>query len=225
MEGCVYCSFQSNNKLCVVKHLFEAHNFESNFCYACEITPCQRIFVTGDSFNAFRSHCTRYHLNWKDTLNSMPNEDEYTLDDDGDLTVNAIEMNNHVCDSVTEMDTRQSTELEEASSDYNNEASIDNRHSDVETTVAHFILNLKEKFKLTQASLNFAIKSVEELVMVSANNVKQSIKNEVGDTAIINIPDHCFVPESPFLNLKSEYQQTKFFKENFNLVVSLATQQ
>ena len=204
-----------------MKHLFEVHNFESNFCYACEITLCRRIFVMGDSFNAFRSHCTHYHLNWKDTLNSMPNED-----DDGDLTVNAIEMSSHVRttrDSVTAMDMRQSTELKEvASLDYNNGASVDNRHSDVEITAAHFILNLKEKFKLTQASLNFAIKSVEELVMVSANNVKQSVKNEVGNTAISNIPDHCFVPESPFLNFKSEYQQTKFFKAHFNLIVSLA---
>ena len=228
MNNCLYCSFQSSSKLCAVKHLFEAHNFESNFRYACELIPCTRVFVMGDSFNAFRSHCTRYHLNWKERLSSLLNESEVSADDD-DLMMDTLEMGTHGSASESATDTRQCEELEETSNiiiegDNRNEVSIGGRypgsHFDVEQTAAHFILNLKERFKLTQASLNFAIKAVDELIMISANNIKESVTNEVGDAATI-IPDHCFLPDSPFLNLRSEYQQTKFFKEKFNLVVSI----
>ena len=37
------------------------------------------------------------------------------------------------------------------------------KESNLELAAAYFVLNLKEKFKLSQVLLNFAIKSVEEI--------------------------------------------------------------
>ena len=71
---------------------------------------------------------------------------------------------------------------------------------DVKTAAAKFILTLKEKFKLTQVSLDYTVKAVEELLLLSN-------ESDSGHP-------------SPFDELKTEHQQTKFFKENFGLVVS-----
>lgn len=87
---------------------------------------------------------------------------------------------------------------------------------------AHFILNLKEKFKLSQISLDFVIHSVEKLLRVSADNIKQSvlkILHQEGIEIAPSLSDKCFLLTNPFLYLKTEYQQAKFYKENFNLIV------
>ena len=40
--------------------------------------------------------------------------------------------------------------------------------SNLELAAANFVLNLKEKFKLSQVSLNFAIKSVQDILVKGA---------------------------------------------------------
>lgn len=45
-------------------------------------------------------------------------------------------------------------------------------NDDVVVNAAHFILNLKEKFKLSQVSLDFVIQSVEKLLRVSTDNIE-----------------------------------------------------
>ena len=51
------------------------------------------------------------------------------------------------------------------------ECLIDN----VKISAAKFILILKERFKLTQASIDYTIKAVEEMMLISANMLRQSI--------------------------------------------------
>ena len=71
-------------------------------------------------------------------------------------------------------------------------------HEDtIKTAAAKFLLNLKEKYKLTQVSLDYTVKAVEDLLLLSNKRL-----------------------ENPFEDLKTECQQNKFFKENFGLIVS-----
>ena len=67
------------------------------------------------------------------------------------------------------------------------------------------------------------IKSVEELLRISETDVKKHIL-ETLDEERFEVPavllDQVFPSLNPFLGLKTEYQQTKFYRENFNLIVS-----
>ena len=200
-----------------MKHLFQAHNSETDFRYACEISSCSRVFVAGDSFDAFRSHCSRYHYNWKA---QFVNEDEDTFS----------EMEVHVSNSVSVVhkDGLEDSSVEGDHPDngcFGDDVSNTSNCDNIVMNAAHFILNLKEKFKLSQVSLDFVIKSVEELLQLSANTIKQQVLEALLQEGVVISPlliDDCFTQVTPFGSLKTEYQQTKFYKESFNLIVRLA---
>ena len=65
----------------------------------------------------------------------------------------------------------------------------------IKTDAAKFILTLKEKYKLTQASLDYTIKAVDKLMFLSSKIVEQSIAE--GDSGQYL---------SPFDELQTEYQ-------------------
>jgi len=77
----------------------------------------------------------------------------------------------------------------------------------IKTAAAKFILALKEKHKLTQTALDYAINTVDKLLLMSSEAVEQGIDR-----------GHYL---SSFDNFKTEYQQTKYYKENFGLIVSV----
>ena len=113
---------------------------------------------------------------------------------------------------------------EEATGEFNIEDKSINettRH-DIVVKAASFILNLKEKFKLTQVSIDFVTHSVEELLKASTENIKQGILeylHQQGIEIALPFPDKCF-PVNLFQRFTTEYQQTKFYKEYFGLIVS-----
>ena len=203
---CTYCCYQSVNKIFYVKHLFQAHNTATNFRYACGIPLCSRVFVTGDSFDAFQSHCTQYHHNWKEQLVIHNEEDVISY------------MNTHNVEDMTSDMTDKTVSVaipcSESSSSHEERAGEDGSgnegfgdvirgakyptHDDTVVNAAHFILNLKEKFKLSQVSLDFVIHLVEELLRVSTStdNIKQSILKALHQEGIEIAPslsDHFFI--------------------------------
>lgn len=84
--------------------------------------------------------------------------------------------------------------------------------ANVKIAVAKFILTLKEKFKLTQASLNYTVKAVEEILLLSNKSLEQSIAD--------NLDSPLCLHSSPFDDLRNEHQQTNFIRKNFGLIVS-----
>ena len=230
MYSCTYCCYQSESKIFYVKHLFQAHNSATNFRYECGISSCSRVFVAGDSFDAFRSHCTRYHHNWKEHLVIHDEEDAFSDMDTHEVNMDLTSSQTVSAATPYHTATELSLTYGERSeycygNEYVGEITRDAhypRHEDIVVNAAHFILNLKEKFKLSQVSLDFVIQSVEELLRVSADNIKQSILTTLHQEGIEIAPslsDKCVLLPNPFLYLKTEYQQAKFFKENFNLIV------
>ena len=86
---------------------------------------------------------------------------------------------------------------------------------DMKLAAARFLLTLKEKYRLTQASLNFAVESVTDIIQVTSQCIQNSVCKELGD--ISSMPTS-FQTCDPFSELRTEYQQTKFYKDNFGLV-------
>ena len=197
--------------------------------------------MKGSSFQTFRSHCIRKHYNWQH--NFTP-----TLEDPAGMSTSSEPSGCTITSTITAPSDRRvsgstdgqtseedredgqeemvdCTTVEDMNSDtaYDFSSIFAETHSseqstldslvckaDVKTAAAKFILILKEKFKLTQVSLDYTVKTVEELLLLSNKCIEQSDSGLASD---LHIP-------SPFGDLKTEYQQTKFFKENFGLVVS-----
>lgn len=81
-------------------------------------------------------------------------------------------------------------------------------------SAALFLLTLKEKYKLTQTALNFAVGQVQYMVNFALEDCLQLASTQ-------ELPGGLSFNIDPFEDLKTEYMQTKFFKENFGLVVRM----
>lgn len=80
----------------------------------------------------------------------------------------------------------------------------------IKMAAANLILTLKENFKLPQSPIDYTIKAVEEITMLFTNCVKQSVMSNLYASGFTVYPsfDACFSSSSPFMDLKTEYQQT-----------------
>ena len=91
------------------------------------------------------------------------------------------------------------------------------------------LLTLKEKHRLAQTSVNFAVQQVQSMLEYALEDVKASVeeKLQLHCTELgIQLPDisDCFANVNPFSGLESEHMQTKFYKENFSLIVRFLLQ-
>jgi len=213
MPHCDYCCFCSENKIIFIKHQFQAHRYESSFSYKCEISPCDHIFATGSSYASFLTHCNRKHDKWRKALLSLPinEENEPRRNDDPDST--------NQSDEAVLLNSSDSM-------DFNCEDLIDLEHystskEDIERAVAQFLLIFKEKYRLTQAALNFAITSLIDIVNFTSRNIEQSVRAQlVGvDPHVDSLLSKCFTTPDPFVNLRTEYQQNKYYRDNLGLIV------
>lgn len=148
---CSFCSFQLVDRVVFVKHIFQAHNTEEGFSYVCGFLNCSRIFTMGTSFDVFRSHCSRYHYGCIE--HCIPTI-ATTVDEADGEEVTAINVEEN-------MDTNSS--YSNNAEEFVRLASEIANGRDVELAAAHFILILKEKFKLTQMLLDYAIRGLEEI--------------------------------------------------------------
>ena len=219
MPACSFCSFQSSNTIEIVKHLFQAHNSEDDFKYVCGISSCTRTFTKGSSFDAFRSHCARYHHNWRELVS------ESLIESEVDTTGTSVSMTEDCCiaDGSENVEGTSNPDLVESRmlTNFNDDYVVG--HVDtVKVAAANLILTLKEKFKLPQSAIDYTIQAVEEITMLSTDSMKKSVTNNLLASGLsINPSFNDCSSNSPFMELKTEYQQTKFFKENFGLVVSI----
>lgn len=193
----------------LVQHLFEAHSSEEEFCFTCIIVPCGHVFTSGSSYSGYLTHCHRKHPNWKQRIEAESSDDLIDADHDTFRAGNC-----------TLSDGRESTVLPVLSIDERIVEEQNEEKENVEAVAARFLLTLKEKHKLTQVTLDFILSSVSRLITIISKKVKSSVLERVKDSNIISLLDDCFLPVDPFHNLKTEYQQMRFYKEYFNLIVS-----
>jgi hypothetical protein len=186
-----------------LKHvqLFYAH--QPGFSITCGLDGCLRSF---SSFRSFRNHVYSYHggdsnLELQqdggnvDDPTSGDDEDEDGVDGDGDAG------------ATWEMNAIQPSQR----------------------NAAMFLMGLKEKHMITQAALQGVIEGVTTLMQSQLDALytqvhQQLLQSGVSQTTIDELQplfsgDGIF--GRPFQGLETHYQQLKFYRQHFNLVVSL----
>ena len=86
---------------------------------------------------------------------------------------------------------------------------------------ALFLLNAKERYQLTQSSLDFITQQIHYFVVDDiAEIVSEHLSNE-GVSEISSFTEQLDSYRNPFIHLQTEYMQNNFYRENFKLVVSV----
>lgn len=178
-------------------HTFQAHSSTPNFSFRCGINGCVQTFK---KFSAISSHIKRRHQNHTNGHNSSFADDgpsESQADDHGE---NA---------AIQEQDPEISEEPD---------------HLAVQKACATLILTLKEKHKLTQTAVDFLIGQVRELINCITSDLRLKVETVMRDhnmAAELELSS-CFENVKSFEGLHSEYMQSKFYKEHFDLIVSVS---
>ncbi len=94
--------------------------------------------------------------------------------------------------------------------------------SQAERAAGLFLLTLKEKYKLSQKAINFAVGSISTIVDSVTESIQDSVESALENGASIADVAECFQHDDPFESLQTEYKQSKFYREEFGLVVSVS---
>ena len=181
------------------------------------------MYKAGSTFSSFKTHVNRKHPNWKDEIENMsPTEriitpavtshrdESQNTDRDALMPLNGehpygdLDISNHVAEPETAC-----------------EQTTKNDHPAVERTAAMFLLTYKERFKLPQASIDFAVGAINGIVDSVCESVKKSVESVFDSPQTPTKEDvmSCIQHDDPFSSLQTEYQQTKFYCAEFGLVV------
>lgn len=88
-----------------------------------------------------------------------------------------------------------------------------------------FLSSLKERYQITQTALDFAVGQVQQMVTFAVEDIQNAVETCLSSyyseslSEMPNVTD-CFKMQDPFRNLQNEYMQTKYYRENFDLIVS-----
>lgn len=204
-----------------IKHSLSTHSLEHTFHFKCGIRGCPHSFKFGATFSSFKTHANRSHPNWQqhvtevndfeptpstDTLNNLlPPDEDANVDDtptlppdeDADVDHTPPLTGECVCDS---------TEFEPV---------VSSQHR-----AAMFLLTFREKYKLSQKAIDFAVSSINSIVGSVCDTIKVAVHESLQSQGL-NADNvmRSFEFIDPFESLRTEYQQLKFYREEFGLVV------
>lgn len=153
---CKRCSFCCNSVAILVKHVFQSHSADPLFTFPCPLANCPHVFKPGSTYFSFQSHAQRKHPNWKEELLSLPAATSQVSED----AANSVQPQS--ADERYQLDEHVAGTQEEASILPHVQASTG--PSTVSRSAAQFLLTLKEKHGLTQAAVDFAVGSVNQIV-------------------------------------------------------------
>ena len=163
-------------------------------------------FKVGSTYSSFKTHASRKHPNWQaDIENTVPFHED----------PNELETPEPFGDHEQPASTSQSINNDAPSS----EDDVPNGTLSIERTAALFLLTFKERYMLPQAAINFAVSAVNGIVTSACESIQQSLLTSI-NLPTDEISTH-FEPEDPFASLQTEYQQTKFYRQVFGMVVSV----
>lgn len=193
-----------------MRHTFQAHSSLPNFKFTCGVEGCCQTFTT---YSAVKSHLARKHrgVNMDEAVNSPIQSQEYYPD---------------TCSS--EISAVQLTNDDMMHHTANPQPLLTSQENTLQRSAALFLLSLKEQHQNTQKAIDFAVGQVQQMMSYAIEDVKKSVMSTLQDHCPAmqsDIPDisSCFEVPNPFEALHTEYLQTKYYKNHFNLVVSLLT--
>ena len=233
---CERCSFCCREWKKFVRHSFETHSSELNFQFQCRIDGCPRQFRR---FSGWHSHVSRKHPASEPHPSPVPESSSHSPSTPDVLSSMETEEEPSQCPATqSTTDELPSMETEEellpsraslsASPGTDECAAKVAIRSDYKASrsAALFLLSMKEKYRLTQTCIDFAVSQVQEMITIVAEDLKHSIELSIQEQLSekeVALPDlaHCFKDINPFQSLETEYLQNKFYKDHFGLVVSL----
>lgn len=200
---CQRCSFCCEQWRVYVRHSFGTHSSELTFNFRCGIDDCPRLLRT---YSGWQSHVTRNHPGSNLSPSPLPlrsapevsplEVEESTTPDEGPFEIEGA------MDVPLNMD--------------------ENR---VSRSAALFLLSMKEKHRLTQTCIDYAVSQVHQMVEFIVEDLQSSVENAIEQQLAdydVDVPNvsRCFSDINPFEGLETEHKQIKFWKKNFRLIVS-----
>ena len=165
------------------------------FFFVCGIKGCMQGFKCGSTFSSYRNHANRHHPGWQ-----VLNTNDIHVYTSHDPSSSVLRSDSPPCSLDDNKLDDQSQCTTSGQLDMPNPFANVKPEEDPQRIAAKFLLTLKEKYNISQAAVNFTLSSISSIVDSVCNS--------------------CFDHSDPFDLLLTECQQTKFYKEEFGLVVS-----
>ena len=196
----------------LLSHIKIMHACEPGFSVQCNLQGCKRTFR---NFSTFRNHVYTFHDEQAAANSNLDVVDVPPLSSDVDSD------NDTSCDEDVDCD--QDSGLPNAESAVSEEV--------LQRSAALWILKTRDTHRIPQSVIDGIIADLSSLFECSlagiASKVRCSLADKgVTDNVLKSVLTHLDV-DSPFSDifrgLKTHHQQLKYFKEEFNLIVSVAT--
>ena len=215
---CYMCNhFRCSENSCLVKHLFEVHSYEPNFTYTCQVDHCPWSFSVRSKYVSFLQHVSRKHPNWKEKLDASRPITH------GTFISNLPDSSSSDSDPTFTPALTTEDLLNDFSSPLNsdNDSDADTQHEECARLAAgRFLLTLKERYKLSQAAVDFCVGSVKQMIGFTCQDLKLSMQEALEQSNCSELLENLGDNINLFEELETECQQTNFYKEYFGLVVS-----
>ena len=186
-----------------LKHVQLFHSHQPSFSITCGLNGCLRSF---SSFRSFRNHVYSYH-GGESSLDLQQTADSGNggIGDIGDIGGGNDDGDDGASCALEVRDTAPS-----------------------QRNAAMFLMGLKEKYMITQVALQGVIEGVTNLVQSHLDTLhsqvqQQLLQSGVSQATIDGIQplfSDCGTYAHPFQGLETQYQQLKFYRQHFNLIVS-----
>ena len=197
---CQFCSFSSFEWKKLLRHTFEAHSNIPGFLFTCGLDGCPQTFQTSSGIT---SHLRRKHR--------------------------GRDFDNQSITSMSNCSVLPAVIPEETSNDdqIGQDPEIQLGTPDVDQlqkAAALFLLCLKERYQITQTAVDFAVGQVQLMLSYGVEDIRNTVEmrlrsHSLEASAVSDIMESINIID-PFMCLRSEYMQTKYYKENFDLIVS-----
>ena len=194
-----------------MKHTFQAHSTTPNFIFRCGVDGCAQTFR---KFSAFSSHITRRHRGY-DLDSACQDPPCIETMDTNDETTGCPEAGG-------ELSTAEGSEPDSLTSEQP-PRTLEEHHQVMQKSCASLLLTLKEKHGLQQTAIDFSIDQIRGLINCAIKDVQMKVESAIHSSGSVSaLPDlsGCFKEVNPFEGLHSEYMQSKFYREHFDLIVS-----
>ena len=196
---------------------------EPLFYFVCGIHGCLHCFKNGSSFSSFKSHASRKHPNWQEHINvaELPSPSHTSFPscmsiDEQYCNEQNWDEDDHIVEDSLQLPLVESTSEHTVSTTNSQLHNFTQSCSEAQKRAALFLLTFKEKYNLSQTAIDFAVGSVQQMLNSVCTSAITTVDLDplVADTIAANLED-------PFTLLQTIRQQTKFYRENFGLVVCM----
>ena len=96
--------------------------------------------------------------------------------------------------------------------------------NDRERSAALLLLTVKERFKLTQSAVDFITQQVHHIISYGVDHIQEVVQEWLESQGIVmanfaELSARLEPLRNPFSSFETEYLQSKFYRDHFNLVV------